>query len=225
MGYLIFAIYSVFFLFFQTNTIYGGDGGDFVAAALSGGFAHAPGYPLYSILGYLLTKLPFETPAWRVSLLSSIPAALTLTVLYLLIKKQTSSKFAGIIASATLGLTYVFWLYSVVPEVFILAIFFSTSIFYLLYLWSEHGNNKLLYISIFLLGLSLAHHHIIAFMFPAYAFIVLKNKNYSQKRMLQLLSGSYFPLVLDYCHIFGFQLAHILLQLTLGAILIRLLSL
>jgi hypothetical protein len=182
MGYLIFAIYSVFFLFFQTNTLYGGDGGDFVAAALSGGFAHAPGYPLYSILGYLLTKLPFETPAWRVSLLSSIPAALTLTVLYLLIKKQTSSKFAGIIASATLGLTYVFWLYSVVPEVFILAIFFSTSIFYLLYLWSEHGNNKLLYISIFLLGLSLAHHHIIAFMFPAYAFIVLKNKKLLPKK-------------------------------------------
>ncbi len=182
MGYLLFAFYSLFFLFFQTKTIYGGDGGDFAAAAVSGGFAHAPGYPFYSMVSYLLTHIPYSTPAWRIGLLSSIPAAITLTLIYLIIKKQTSSIFAGIIASATLGVTYVFWLYSIVPEVFILSICLSTAIFYCLYEWSISHKQRLIYLAVLLFGLSVAHHHIVAFMIPSYAYIILLNKKHLPKK-------------------------------------------
>lgn len=173
----MFAFYSLFFLFFQTKTIYGGDGGDFAAAAVSGGFAHAPGYPFYSMTSYLLTHIPYSTPAWRIGLLSSIPAAITLALIYLIIKKQSSSIFAGIIASATLGFTYIFWLYSIVPEVFILSICLSTAIFYCLYEWSTSSRKNLIYPAVLLFGLSIAHHHIVAFMLPAYSYIVLVNRD------------------------------------------------
>jgi len=182
MGFALFIIYELFFLFFQTGTIYGGDGGDLVTAALTGGFAHAPGYPLYSLLGYLFTKIPYSTPAWRVSFLSSLPAAATLTLVYLFIQRTTSSRFAGIISSITLGLTYVFWLYSVVPEVFVLAICFTMAIFYTLYVWSQTGSKQLFFLAVFLFSLSLTHHHIILFMVPAYAFLVFKNRKQLPKK-------------------------------------------
>src|SRR3972149_8885445 len=101
MGFVVFLLYFAFFSFFQTSTVYGGDGGDFISAAITGGFAHAPGYPIYSMLGYLLTKIPYSTPAWRVSLLSTIPAALSLTLVYLFIRRTTKSQLAAIASSLT----------------------------------------------------------------------------------------------------------------------------
>lgn len=173
MGYVLFIVYSIFFTFFITGTVYGGDGGDFATAAFTGGFAHAPGYPLYSILGYIASKIPFSNPAWRVTLVSAIPAAGTLTYVYLFLRKITGSWFAGLTASLILGGTYVFWLYSVVPEVFILDVFFSILILYVLLLWSKSKNFKTLLLATFLFGLSLTHHHIILFMLPAYLYFVV----------------------------------------------------
>ena len=183
MGFIVFIIYLAFFLFFQTHTLYGGDAGDLVAAAFTGGFAHAPGYPLYSMIGYVLTKIPFApSPAWSVTLLSSIPAAATLTILYLFIKKLTNSTIGALLSSSTLMMTYIFWLYAIVPEVFVLELFFAISIFYLLYLWSLKGNTKLFFTSIFLFSLSLTHHHIILFMVPAFAYNIFTHKKLLPKR-------------------------------------------
>ncbi|NUQ01549.1 MAG: DUF2723 domain-containing protein, partial [Armatimonadetes bacterium] len=50
---------------------FGGDCGELAAAAWSLGIAHPTGYPLYLMLGKLLTLLvPWGEVAWRVALLS-----------------------------------------------------------------------------------------------------------------------------------------------------------
>ena len=71
----------VFYLVFQTNGIYGADAGDFASAAYLRGTVHPPGFPLYTFIAHLLTKLPIKTVAWWVGLLSSIPAAVSLILL------------------------------------------------------------------------------------------------------------------------------------------------
>ncbi|MBW2474999.1 MAG: DUF2723 domain-containing protein, partial [Deltaproteobacteria bacterium] len=39
------------------------------------GVPHPPGYPTYTLLGWLFTRLPFGSIAWRVNLLSSVSTA------------------------------------------------------------------------------------------------------------------------------------------------------
>ncbi len=174
--------FLLFYVYFQSSSIYGGDAGDLVAAAFLRGVPHPPGYPLYTFLGWLLSHLPISTVAWRVTLLSSIPSALTLGILFLIISRLTKRIGASFIAVTTLGFTYLFWLYASVPEVFALHSFFVVLIFYLLLKFAE-GKNALWFLAAcFVFGLSLTHHHLITFMLPAYIYLAYPTlKNIEQK--------------------------------------------
>jgi len=193
IAFFIFAISFPFFLYFQSTSIYGGDAGDLVSAAFTGGIAHPPGYPLYTLIGHFLTKIPIETVAWRVSLLSSFSSAIALVFIYLIIKEVTKNKLVGILASLLLGTTYLFWLYAIVPEVFAMNSAITAILIYLVYRWSEKGRIKYAYFASFFLGLSMAHHHIIIFSFPAFAYVVLsKRKNLRNYTIGQYIT---FPLL------------------------------
>ena len=55
------------------TSVPGDAAGELVTAAAMPGVAHPPGYPLWTILGYLFVKLiPFSTPVWRVAFLSAL---------------------------------------------------------------------------------------------------------------------------------------------------------
>jgi len=197
LGVLILGVY----FYWQTKSVYGGDAGDLVSAAYLKGVAHPPGYPLYTFLGYLLTKVPYSTVAWRVGLLSVIPSALTVVALFFLISQELSSGYhpelsskssnPALIACLTLAFSYLFWLYAEVPEVFALHSLFVVSLTYTLFLWSEKKDNRLLYLFSFFFGLSLCHHHIILFLVPAFAYWIYKNKGFLPRGRLIKKMGSY----------------------------------
>ena len=60
----------------------GTDGGDLVAAAWNLGVPHPTGYPTYTLLAWLFTRLPVGVVAYRVNLLSAACAAGTVGLLY-----------------------------------------------------------------------------------------------------------------------------------------------
>lgn len=174
---IIFLFWSAFFVFFQTRSIYGGDSGDLVSAAITAGIPHPPGYPLYTFLGFLLTKLPLFTPAWRVGLLSSIPDAGALAILYLIIYKITKNRLASFSAICLLGFNYLFWLYSSVAEVFALNNLMAVVLIYLwleFYCSSKSQAIKWLPPIAFITALIVSHHHTLVFIFPGFIYIVLK---------------------------------------------------
>lgn len=168
----------------QTKSIYGGDGGDLVAAALVGGIPHPPGYPLFTLLGFLLTKIPFSTPAWRVGLLSSFSSIATLIIFFLILKEILKDKLISFITTLILATTYLFWLYSIVPEVFALNNLFFISLIYLLIMWSKKKNKRYLYFWFFILGLSLTHHHTIVLLLPSSIYLLYINKQLLSKRTI-----------------------------------------
>jgi hypothetical protein len=51
------------------------DGGDLIAAALTGGVPHPSGYPTWTLLAALFSQWPAGTLAWRATLLSMVSAA------------------------------------------------------------------------------------------------------------------------------------------------------
>ncbi|TAN33252.1 DUF2723 domain-containing protein, partial [Patescibacteria group bacterium] len=68
---------AVFLIYAITcfRNVCGGDSGELIAAAASGGAAHPPGYPLYTVLARLFTLVPVGSLASRVNLLSAMCAS------------------------------------------------------------------------------------------------------------------------------------------------------
>lgn len=175
---IILILFAGLYILLQTKTIYGGDAGDLVSAIVVSGIAHPPGYPLYTLLGILFLKyIPVATAAFKIGFLSSIPALLTLWLLYDLINYIFKKPLPAIISTLVLGFLYPFWLYSEVVEVFSLNNLFIVTLFWLLIHWSVKPHKRYLYLASFIFGLSLTHHHIILFLLPCLIYLLMINKN------------------------------------------------
>lgn len=155
--------------------IYGGDTGDFISAAVVMGIPHPPGYPLYTLLGFLLTKIHLITPAFMVGLISSFSSAFGVTVFYLISLKLTKNKFASLIASLILAFNFLFWFYAEITEVFSLNVLFMLILIYLAILFSEKKKNIYFFTLSFFVGLSLTNHQTIVLIFPSIAIIAMSN--------------------------------------------------
>ncbi len=141
----ILAIFSfILFVCFQAQHITPGDGGDLLTAAATRGVPHPPGYPLYTMLGWLLSHIPAGTIVWRIGLLSSIPHALVVGLMYVIVLRLTRRRSAGVFASLLLIGNYLFFLYSVTPEVFALLDFFVIVLTYLALRWQKSHDMRFL---------------------------------------------------------------------------------
>jgi hypothetical protein len=87
---------------------YGVDGGDLLAAVLTGGVPHPTGYPTYVLLGMLFQCLPWGNVYERGVLLSALPAALSagLLVAWLAFQYQKDGKTFSFIPTILVGLAW-----------------------------------------------------------------------------------------------------------------------
>ena len=70
-GVIAFIVYAITL----HPSIPGGDSGELIAVAHAPGIAHPPGYPLYTVIGFLWSHIvPAGSIAWRMNLLSAYAA-------------------------------------------------------------------------------------------------------------------------------------------------------
>lgn len=174
IGSLIVGFISfVLFLLYQAQGIFTGDSGDLATAAALGGVPHPPGYPLYTALGWMIAHVPLSTVSWRITLLSSLPHAITVALVYMLIVRLTKgNRVAGVFGAMCLAVNYIFFLYSVTPEVFALFDVFIVTVWLLLVSWAQTKNPSYFFAASFTYGLSLSHHHLMLFFVPAIVVFV-----------------------------------------------------
>ncbi|KKQ89288.1 MAG: hypothetical protein UT12_C0017G0009 [Candidatus Curtissbacteria bacterium GW2011_GWC2_38_9] len=147
LPFLLFAFTLIVYILTLSRSVYFGDSGELIAAAYTLGIAHPPGYPLYTMLAHLFTYLPFGTLAFRVNLFSAVTSSLTVVVIYFICLKLTSNRLASISASLFLAFSYLFWLYSLVAEVFSLhALFVTLIILVSISIFENPKNLKLFYL-------------------------------------------------------------------------------
>ncbi len=187
IGSWILVAFSVaLFLFFQAKGIYTGDSGDLVTAAVLAGVPHPPGYPLYTWLGWLVSHIPVFTPSWRITLLSSLSHAAVVGLVYAFIYRATRKNvLASIMGASALMANYLFFLYSVTPEVFALFDLFVALLWYLLFMWQERRSLRFLYAASFIFGLSLSHHHVMLFFVPAIGYFLWSNRTAFHRRVFR----------------------------------------
>ncbi|MBU0667145.1 MAG: DUF2723 domain-containing protein [Nanoarchaeota archaeon] len=159
-------------------TVYWDDSAELTTIAYTLGIAHPNGYPTYTLLGHLFTKIPLGTIGFRVNLMSALFAALTAAMLYLLLHEWTKNASPGLLSAGIFAFSFVFWSQAVIAEVYTLFMFFIVTITYLITIWKKTNKQKHLYLLGFVAGLSLTHHLMILFLIPAFLYLfITKNNN------------------------------------------------
>ncbi len=176
LGLIIFFSTLLIYVHNLSPSVYGGDSGDLLTAAVVKGVPHPSGYPLYTLIGILFLKLPIKASfAWKFGLASAILSAFSVLFLYLTIKEITKDKLLSLAFSFTLAFTFPFWLYAEIVEVFSLHHFFITLISLLTVKYLMTLERKYFYYLAFALGLSLTNNLSILLLFPA-VFLSLISK-------------------------------------------------
>ncbi|MDP2167838.1 MAG: DUF2723 domain-containing protein [Thermodesulfovibrionales bacterium] len=174
MFFIIFFIY----LLYLCPSVYNGDSPLFYASAFALGPAHPPGYPLYVLLGKLITFIPMGSIAYKINLFSALCGAAASLLVFKsvhMLTKDTATAIFSALLSAFLPLA---WTESVKAEVYTLNSALTMLIFYLCLRGlqppssSEAGTFKspginTVFLSSLFLGIGMGNHHTIGFMlFP-----------------------------------------------------------
>jgi 4-amino-4-deoxy-L-arabinose transferase-like glycosyltransferase len=153
----------------------GRDGGDFITAAWYLGVPHPTGYPTYTILAWLFTRLPFGGVAWRVHLLSGLAGAGTVALTYAIGRKVAAERdsgatvLGGAVGALLLAFAPLFWGHSLVAEVYTLLLFFIALVFWLMLRWRDGASP--LWLAALVFGVGMGNH--ITLMFAAPLILLL----------------------------------------------------
>jgi tetratricopeptide (TPR) repeat protein len=176
------------------------DGGEFIATSYSLGVPHAPGTPLYVLIGRVFTLIPIASIAQRVNWMSALSSAITLVFVYLITvkvmrlimpwedKRQNRylAYLGGIVAAFIAGFATTFWDSSIEAEVYAGSCALMTLVIWLALLWRERldeGNEDgLLLVITYLVGLGVGIHLGVAVASWAAVLFVFLNRPYYLSR-------------------------------------------
>jgi Protein of unknown function (DUF2723) len=147
------------------------DSGEFQLVAILAGVAHPPGYPLYTILGWIASQIPISTVYARVSGVSALAAALTLGLVALTVvevavadgRRRWLAALAGVAAAAALGTATTFWAQATTTNIRALTAFFTA----LMVFATARATQRKPSLMLFALAAGLGVGHHVSLVFPA----------------------------------------------------------
>ena len=149
-----------------------GDSCEFTLVADTWSISHPTGYPLYTLLGWFVSKLPLGPLPFRVGLLSAVPVALAVALTY-----RLALRFAPPRPAAAAALAFAFWAepwsQATVPEVYGLHLLVVTAVLLALARLLEEPAPRRLLVLAFTGGLGFAHHMQTIFLVPGALAAVL----------------------------------------------------
>ena len=165
-------------------TVSTGDSGELISAAYVGGVAHPPGYPLFTMMGWVATHLWPGSPAVIMNFLSALFQAATVGLVGLLTARlidpdwpngdHRAPTIAGAAAATTLAVSTAFWAYALVAEVFALNNLFTVSLLLLAIEWYRDRTKVWALWTLGLIsGLAAAHQQTIVLLGPALAVLLI----------------------------------------------------
>src|SRR5215210_4812718 len=120
---LLVLIFLALYVRTAAPSVLSGDSAEFQLAAPLLGVPHPTTYPLYVLLGKLATLvIPFGDLAWRVTLVSSVCAALAVGFFFGIARRLTASTPAALVGALALGLAPGLWNAATMAEVYALMI-------------------------------------------------------------------------------------------------------
>jgi hypothetical protein len=118
------------------------------------GIAHPTGYPLYTLVGWLFSRLPVGELAYRVNLLSALAGAAAVGVLFLTARRLNSGRLPAALMAAVFALGATWWSQATIAEVYTLH---GLAVALILYLTLSDLGTRTPWLAL-VFGLALAHH-------------------------------------------------------------------
>ncbi len=182
------------------------DCGEFITTGYGLMVGHPPGAPFYQLVTHCFMLLSFGNPLWVAPLsnfVSVLCGALTVMLLYKTILLLTShfSHLTAQLPAAVGALCYLFcdtaWFSAVESEVYSMAMLFCSLTVWLMLLWEQRGDNRLLLLISLLLGLGVCVHFMTLLVTPFLLWIFVRSlRSLRSLRALRdlLLAVSFFLL-------------------------------
>jgi len=133
-----------------------------------GNLGLALSHPLYIFIGKLFSFLPFGNMAYKANLVSAVFGALTVSNIFLLLRKWNVDYQGAVLASLTLMVCHTFWFNSVIAEVYTLYTFLFLIELILLTQYLEMGQKKYLFCLFLVNGLNISNHLLALLNFVVY---------------------------------------------------------
>ena len=174
---LAFGVPLLVYLRTLTPTVPFWDSGEFIATSYILGLPHPPGNPVYTMLGRVMSLIPFQTVAWKVNFMSALASSLAALFTFLITvrslrrwfldgsttpTRQLACEVGGIVAAFFVAFSNSFWDSAIEAEVYSLSSFLVVFTIWLGFNWWDHlgetGNDRLLVLIVYILSISAAVH-------------------------------------------------------------------
>jgi tetratricopeptide (TPR) repeat protein len=147
---------------------------------------HPTGYPLYTLIGNILSKIPIGNIAQRINFVSAIYCAIAGFFFFILLLDLTNSAVAALVGTSLFAFSQTIWSVGVGAEVYGLTALFIVLI---IYLWTRYHQNNIIIFLAFILGMGFTNHMMIASTFIASAvFLSLTFKHRLSLRFFIILA-------------------------------------
>ncbi|MGV8096835.1 MAG: DUF2723 domain-containing protein [Mangrovibacterium sp.] len=183
------------------------DCGEFLASAYKLEISHAPGAPLFMLIGRIFSLASFGDPsntARMINLVSAVSGAATVMFLFwtavwlmgnYLSANQTVVWFSAAVAALSFAFTDSFWFSAVEAEVYSMSSLFMAMVLWAVTRWEREADepfaNRWILLIFFLTGLSIGVHLLNLLVIPTVALIIYFRKcKYSLKGVVLTLIGS-----------------------------------
>ncbi|MGQ9502386.1 MAG: glycosyltransferase family 117 protein [Anaerolineae bacterium] len=171
------------------------------------GIAHPTGYPLFTLLGWLFTRLPIGEVAFRVNLMSAFFGAVTVALVYLAglqlaaHEQNWTANMGAALGALALAVSPVYWSQATMAEVYTLHACLIIALLWVLLRMSnmvhapEEENSHWVHARLdrsisalaCLFGLGLAHHRTIVLLLPAIFLVLWRIRHWARPRPKHLL--------------------------------------
>jgi hypothetical protein len=175
---LVFLFALALYLSTLAPSVLPGDSGEFQLVAPTLGIPHPTGYPLYLLLGKLISWLPVGSVAYRLNLLSALAAAGAVWAVYRAGRALGLRQAAALVGAGLLAVSSTLWSQATIAEKYTLNAFFVGATLWLGLRWrrahlagGDRRSRRWLYAWAACYGLSLAHHRTMLLLGPAYALL------------------------------------------------------
>jgi hypothetical protein len=146
--------------------ILGHDSGDWQAAGATLGISHSPGSPAYTIIAWLVSRVPIGSLAARVNFVSALVGAVGVTAVFIFMLMFFDRWLPALVAAVTLGLSGQWWSHASVAEPYNAVPTIIAVLLIMLLLWRKNGDLKLVWVGALLSGFGLAYHPSLLYFMP-----------------------------------------------------------
>jgi hypothetical protein len=141
-----------------------GDSAEFQTIAFTLGIGHPTGYSVYVLFAKLFTFLPIGEVAYRVNLFSAVCAALTVGLIYFILRTLDARSVLAVGGALALAVSPLFWKYASMAEIYTPLTACLAFILLAAFQWRKTNQPRWLFVAGLTGGLSLGIHTSVALM-------------------------------------------------------------